>query len=438
MITARPLGSTRQATTTALLLKRSYRTAVSANARPTLRCGATAAKAKAVVTPPLTSVRYKSGPYGYTQAKALVFSKFGEPSDVLKIHTHSISPTLPADSVLLRTLAAPINPADVNTIQGTYGVKPTFSPLIGTAEPSAIPGNEGVFEVQASTSPALAKGDWVIPARTGFGTWRTHAVAAAADLIPIRKDGPEGALNRLQAATVAVNPCSAYRMLRDFVGADSGSGGGGPMREGDWFLQNGANSGVGRAAIQLGRRWGLRSINVVRARPTAEATEALRAELTALGATHVVTEEEFLTREFGPRLASWTRDAGPQGVRLGLNCVGGKSAQTVARNLGPAATMVTYGGMARQPVALPTGQLIFRDLRLRGFWLSRWADADVAAKRATVEEILEMCRRGEFADVPVNEVRWDWEAEEGVLRGAVQGTLEGFRGGKGVFVFEET
>jgi trans-2-enoyl-CoA reductase len=29
-------------------------------------------------------VRRKSGPYGYTQAKALVFMKNGEPSDVLK------------------------------------------------------------------------------------------------------------------------------------------------------------------------------------------------------------------------------------------------------------------------------------------------------------------------------------------------------------------
>lgn len=27
--------------------------------------------------------RFKSGPYGYTQAKALVYSKYGEPSDVL-------------------------------------------------------------------------------------------------------------------------------------------------------------------------------------------------------------------------------------------------------------------------------------------------------------------------------------------------------------------
>jgi len=32
---------------------------------------------------PLVGRRYKSGPYGYTQAKALVYSKYGEPDEVL-------------------------------------------------------------------------------------------------------------------------------------------------------------------------------------------------------------------------------------------------------------------------------------------------------------------------------------------------------------------
>lgn len=341
--------------------------------------------------------------------------------------------------MLLRTLAAPINPADVNTVQGTYGVKPTFSSLIGTTEPSAIPGNEGVFEVVTSSgagsASALKPGDWVIPARTGFGTWRTHAVAPADDLIRVDRDG----LTPLQAATVAVNPCSAYRMLRDFVGEGTGGAdGASPLREGDWFLQNGANSGVGRAAIQLGRLWGLRSINVVRARSTPEATQTLRDELVALGATHVVTEEELLSRDFGfaARAAEWTR--GTDGVRLGLNCVGGKSAQAVARALAPGGVMVTYGGMSRQPVALPTGLLIFRDLRLRGFWLSRWADRDRAAKEQTVREILGYVRDGKFADAPVDPVTWSWDTPDADLAGAVQGTLEGFRAGKGVFVFGET
>ncbi|KAI0453389.1 hypothetical protein F5B21DRAFT_505432 [Xylaria acuta] len=373
-------------------------------------------------------VRWKSGPYGYTQAKALVFSQYGEPKDALKLHTHSISPDLPSSSVLLRTLAAPINPADVNTIQGTYGAKPTFSSLIGTAEPAAIPGNEGVFEVVSSPPPAsgLARGDWVIPAKTGFGTWRTHVVAAVEGVIRVDREG----LTPLQAGTVSVNPCSAYRLLRDHATP--------PLREGDWFVQNGANSGVGRAAIQLGRLWGYRSINVIRARADPADTRALRDELTALGADRVVTEDEFAAREFRDAVAGWTRGAGAAGVRLGLNCVGGRSAQTIAKTLGTGGTMVTYGGMARQPVALPTGLLIFKDLRFVGFWLSRWADGDAAAKARTVNEILDLVRQGKFRDTPVVDVPWSWDTEENTLKEAVQGTLQGFRAGKGVFVFGET
>lgn len=368
-----------------------------------------------------------SGPYGYTQAKALVFSEYGEPKDVLKVHTHSISPDLPASSVLLRTLAAPINPADVNTIQGTYGSKPTFSSLIGTAAPSALPGNEGVLEVVSSSAPDLAKGDWVIPARTGFGTWRTHAVAPAESVIKIDRTG----LAPLQAATVGVNPCSAYRLLRDDRVAP-------PLREGDWFIQNGANSAVGRAAIQLGRLWGYRSINVVRARgdADADADRKLADELRALGADHVVTDKDALARDFRARAAEWTRDAG--GIRLGLNCVGGKSADMIAGALAAGGTMVTYGAMARKPVTLPAGLLIFKDIRFVGFWLSRWADADRDAKARTVAEILDLVREGKFTDAPVAPVPWDWETGEDTLRAAVQGTLDGFRAGKGVFVFGET
>ncbi|KAI0019927.1 NAD(P)-binding protein [Xylariomycetidae sp. FL0641] len=391
---------------------------VRAPTRPSRHC-ARAAKL------PLVSVRHKSGPYGYTQAKSLVFSECGEPKDVLKLHTHSISPTLSSSSLLLRALAAPVNPADVNLIQGTYGVKPQFSSLIGTSEPSVIPGNEGVFEVVSSSSSGLQKGDWVIPAKTGFGTWRTHAEAPAESVIKVEKEG----LKPIQVGTVSVNPCSAYRMLRDF--ADP------PLREGDWFIQNGANSGVGRAAIQLGRLWGYQSINVIRSRESAEETRKLKNELLDLGATHVVTEEEFMAREFRDMVAQWTR-GGREGIRLGLNCVGGKSAQTIAKSLGTSGTMVTYGGMAKQPVALPTGLLIFKDIRFLGFWLSRWADRDTQSKAQTVNEILGLMREGKFKDTPVVDVAWNWETEENTLKEAVQGTLQGFRAGKGVFVFGDT
>lgn len=34
--------------------------------------------------------------------------------------------------------------------------------------------------------------------------------------------------------------------------------------------------------------------------------------------------------------------------------------------------MVTYGGMSREPVIVPTASFIFKDIQLRGFWMTRW------------------------------------------------------------------
>ncbi|KAM7211132.1 NONE-like protein [Rhypophila decipiens] len=395
---------------------------------------------------PPSRIRYLSGPYGYTQSKALVFSKFGEPIDVLHLHRHSISPSLPDGAVLLRTLAAPVNPSDVNTIQGTYGVKPTFSPLLGTPEPAAIPGNEGCFEVVSvgGKVKTFKKGDWVIPSTTGFGTFRTHAVVENADKALFKIGGEKGitGLTPVQVATVSVNPCSAYRMLRDYVdliklSIDSFSRGS-DVSGGAWFLQNGANSGVGRAAIQLGKLWGLRSINVVRERSTPEETDALKQELKDLGATVVITENEFLDRSFGARLKDEFTRGGKEPVMLGLNCVGGKSASAVVKALGPKGTMVTYGGMSRQSFPFPTGPQIFKRLRFEGFWLSEWSKEFPGEKKKTIDEIVELIREGKFKIAPTQEVKWDWDTEENVLKEAVQGTLEGFRTGKGVFLFGET
>ena len=45
-------------------------------------------------------------------------------------------------------------------------------------------------------------------------------------------------------------------MLKDFA----------QLKEGDYVLQNGANSQVGLAVIQLAKAWGLKTINFVRDR----------------------------------------------------------------------------------------------------------------------------------------------------------------------------
>ncbi|GKT92481.1 mitochondrial trans-2-enoyl- reductase [Colletotrichum tofieldiae] len=392
----------------------SLRTTTTTALRPLASALRPAAGRQAQQHLPRVARRYKSGPRFTSPTRRAI-------TDDGRLHTHSISPSIPSSAVLLRALAAPINPADINT-------------------PAAIPGNEGVFEVVSvgSKGSGLQKGDWVIPSASSFGTWRTHAVAEAKDVMKVTKEG----LSPTQVATVSVNPCTAYRILRTYGPGEIRAGSDGGMKaldpgSGGWFIQNGANSGVGRAAIQLGKLWGLRSINVVRGRETEAETAKLKEELTGLGATVVVTEQEFLAREWRDRLKELTR-GGRESVGLGLNCVGGKSATAIARSLGESGTMVSYGGMAKQPVMLPTGLLIFKDVRFVGFWLSKWNERDPQGRKFAIEDVLGMIREGRFKDVPIDEVPWSWETEEKELKEAVQGTLGGFRKGKGVFVFGET
>jgi len=260
-------------------------------------------------------------------------------------------------------------------------------------------------------------------ASTCFGTWRTHTLAEEKDVLKINKEG----LTPIQVGTVSVNPCTAYRMLKDFE----------ELREGDWFIQNGANSGVGRAAIQLAKRWGVKSINVIRDRPNEEETNKMKRELEELGATKVVTESELMERGFGDQVKEWT-NGGREKVKVGLNCVGGKPTGAMVKCLSHAGHLVTYGGMSKQPVMLPTAALIFKDMKFSGFWVSRWSDANKEEKKRTVDEVLEMTRLGMFKDIPVQQLTWDWGTEESVLKDAVSGTLSGFRSGKGVFVYGDT
>ena len=353
----------------------------------------------------------------------MTFKDYGEPKDILSLHTHSISPAH-SNLLTLRFLASPINPADINQLQGVYPSKPTFTTSLSTSTPIAVGGNEGVAEVIAvgEKVKGFRKGDWVIQKSPGFGTWRTHAQCTEDGLLKI--ENKEG-ITAVQAGTVSVNPCTAYRMLKDFSG----------LKEGDWFIQNGANSGVGRAAIQLGKLWGYKSINVVRDR--SEGLDELKADLKSLGADVVITDAELQDKAIRDQIAEWT-NKGREKIKLGLNCVGGKPVTAMAKNLSPGAHLVTYGAMSKQPVNLPTGMLIFSNIHFDGFWVSRWSDEHPDEKKKTVEHVLDLYREGRFKDTPFQELTWDWDTKGETLIEAVQGTLEGFRSGKGIFVFGNT
>lgn len=288
---------------------------------------------------------------------AIVFRNYGVPHEAAQVEEISLPPVGNGE-VRLRLLAAPINPADLNTIEGRY---PTGKELPGQ------PGVEGLAEVvEAGASVAhLQAGDRVLFPH-GLGSWREAAVTSAENLFPIPKEIPIE-----QAAMLRINPATALRMLRDF----------GPLQPGDWVLQNLSNSGVGRSVIQIAKACGWRTINVVRG-------EHLVNGLKAIGADEVLVEGDGLTDQ----IKSITGDKPAQ---LALNGVGGESALRLANALAPGGTVVTYGAMGRQPLRIPNGLLIFQDLSWRGFWVSRWyRDATFEARAAMFRELFDLAARG--------------------------------------------
>ncbi|XP_066494561.1 enoyl-[acyl-carrier-protein] reductase, mitochondrial [Tiliqua scincoides] len=307
--------------------------------------------------------------------RGLVYEQHGEPAQVLQLKDIDLA-ELWDSGVRVKMIAAPINPSDINMIQGTYAI---------LADLPAVGGNEGVGQVMevGSRVTSLKPGDLVIPADAGLGTWRTEAVFSEESLLKMPSDIPVTC-----AATLGVNPCTAYRMLSDFE----------TLKPGDSLIQNSANSGVGQAVIQIAAAKGIKTINVVRDRPD---LQELVDRLKSLGADHVVTEEMLRKPDVKDLLKNVPKPM------LALNGVGGKSATELLRHLQHKGTMVTYGGMSKQPVTVPVSALIFKDVKLRGFWMTQWKRDHAQNKeelRKMIEDLCSLIRQGQLTAPACREV----------------------------------
>ena len=244
-------------------------------------------------------------------------------------------PALTQGQALVAVLAAPINPSDVLQLTGQYGMLPPL-PAVGGSE-----GVGRVVELGPDTQGAAIGQTVLLP--PGSGTWATHVVVPAARLIPL----PGGA-DAKQLAMLTVNPPTASLLLSEFA----------DLRQGDWVIQNGANSGVGSYLVQLARLRGLKTVNVVR-------RESAVAGVQAQGGDVVLVD--------GDDLAERVKTAtGGGAVKLGIDAVGGKATMRLATTLAEGASIVNYGALSGEPCSVSPRELVFRDVTLKGFWLARW------------------------------------------------------------------
>ncbi len=290
---------------------------------------------------------------------AVQYAEFGHPPQVL--HAVELANDRPGPGEVIVTIeATPIHPSDLLTVSGEYGLKPSLP---------CVPGQEGVGRVAelGDSVTELAVGDLVL-LPLGAGTWRSHLRLPAASLVAL----PDTA-DPLQFSLMSINPLTAKLLLSEIV----------PLQPGDWVIQNAANSSVGHYLVALAKQRDIKTINLVRR------GGGIDRHIRELGGTEVIVDKG---QDLSAEVKSIT---GGDPVRLGIDAVGGTATSVLASCLSPGGSLVNYGALSGEACNIHPGQLIFRDIRMQGFWLVNWLrDTPAEQVKATLTELSEQVVTG--------------------------------------------
>ncbi|MBS1672669.1 MAG: zinc-binding dehydrogenase [Actinobacteria bacterium] len=319
--------------------------------------------------------------------RAVIHSSFGDPAEVLSVQDVP-EPEPGPGQVRLRVLLATVHNHDLLTVGGLYGYKPELPARSGT-EAVGIVDAVGAGVDEALIGRRVTVGG-------AFGAWAEYVLAAAAGLIAVPDDIPDE-----QAAQLGSMPFSAISVLDSLA-----------LQPGEWMIQNAANGAVGRMVAQLAAARGVHAVSLVRR--TAGITE-----LAAQGVGNVVATD---TDDWADRVAALTAGAP---IRAGIDSVGGQAAGQIAAMVSEGGQVVIFGAMHSPTLQISSGDIIFKQLTVRGFWGSKVAAAMPAEERASLfRELLQRLREGALT-LPVAAVLPFERAGE-----ANQATLSAGREGK--------
>lgn len=298
--------------------------------------------------------------------RAIVHHEFGDPAQVLGVEDLPLPEPGPRE-VRLRILLAPIHNHDLWTIRGTYGYKPELPARTGT---EAV----GIVDAIGDEVEGIAVGQRVAAGGT-FGVWAEYVIAKAGAVVPV----PDGIPDEVAAQLISM-PFSAISLV-DFL----------EVGEGDVIVQNTANGTVGRLVAQIGASRGIRVIGIVRREEDA-------AQLAADGIPDVVATADPQWRERARELA------GDRPIRAAVDSVGGSAAGDLLHLLGEGGTLVSFGAMASDRMELSSGDLIFKQAVVKGFWGSKVSAAMPSeTRRALFGELFQLVGSGRLT-LPVDSI----------------------------------
>jgi len=240
--------------------------------------------------------------------------------------------------VRLKVRAAGLNRAESMFYHGQYVEEPKLPGRLGYEVAGVVDAvGEGVdagwIGKPVATVPSFSM--------NRYGTLGEEAV------VPVAALGEYPAnLSPAQASAIWMQYLTAYGALVHIGG----------VKAGDFVSIPAASSSVGLAAIQIVRDAGATAIAVTR-------TSAKRAELLALGASHVIASEE---EDYAKRVMEISSGIG---ARLTFDPVAGPFIETLAAGAAQGGIIFEYGVLSMMPTPFPVLLALGHALSIRGYSL---------------------------------------------------------------------
>jgi len=298
--------------------------------------------------------------------RAVKYPQFGTPEEILGVEDIPTPEPGPGE-VRVRVVLSPIHNHDLWTIRGEYGFKPELPAQAGT---EAV----GVVDALGEGVDNLAVGQRVATGQK-FGAWAEFFVAKATGLIPV----PD-TLSDEDAAQLLAMPYSSITLLDQLN-----------LSAGQWLIQNAANGAVGRTLAQLAAARGVNVISLVRRGAGVQ-------ELAAIGIDRAVATDE---EGWQDKVRAIVGDAP---IIAGVDSVGGRATGDMMQLLGENSTLMVFGAMESPVVKIPSGDLIFKQATVKGFWASTVsATMDRKRNAELMAELIDRVGAGELT-LPVEAV----------------------------------
>jgi len=266
--------------------------------------------------------------------KELIFETTGLPQDVLLLREAAM-PEPKAHEVLIQITVRNINPSDLMFVRGMYGIVPKLPSSAGFEASGIVIKSDEAGKIPVGTRVMF----------TAIGTWKTHIAVPAAMVIPVPDAMPDEI-----ACQAFVNPITAYAMIQQ-------SG----LKAGEWLLITAGASAFGKFAIQMAKAAGIKVAATVR-------HEDQKELLLNLGADLVINSE---TEKLQKLISEHTGE----GVSVVFDAVGGVLGAKALASLKQGGKMMVFGLLSLENIPLNSGLMIFKDLKIEGFWLSSWMES---------------------------------------------------------------